>query len=76
VPLLELKYNDCMEDKGTKIHIDPRLKADIKIEAAKLSKKGAALSMSDIIKGKDNALKRLKREYPEIYANVIQGVFN
>ncbi len=68
-----------MKDNGTKIHIDPQLKADIKLDAAKLSKQsktGQVYSMSDIIKCNREAAKRLKRENPEAYDQYINNIFN
>lgn len=65
-----------MKDNGTKIHIKPEVKYEVQKEALTMSKNGPRLTMSDIIQKRGEALKRLKKEYPEIYRNVIGGIFS
>lgn len=65
-----------MKDNGTKIHIDPKLKADIKVDASKLEKLlGKRMTYSDLIKANREAVKRLKRESPELYRSIVNGIF-
>lgn len=64
-----------MNNNSPKIHIDEKLKNDIKKDAAMLSKQGNSLTMSDIIKFQREATKRLKKEKPEVYREVVAGIF-